>query len=115
MQDAPFGVGGKQLPQFPQIAGQVVVLPDGGLEDPAAQRGDLVVKKAGFIIVVQKIELYLFPVDGTVDVHHEGLHAARVHGGHDLQYTNGSHVYSSASSRVRQSFSSALASSRSRG
>ena len=82
--DAPLGVGGKQRPQFTQIAGQVVVLPDGQLEDAPAQRTDFIVKKARLIVMIEKIELDLLPVDRAVDVHDKGLHAAGVHGGHDL-------------------------------
>ena len=82
--DAPLGVGGKQLPQFMQVAGQIVVLPDGQLEDAPAQCADLIVKKARLIVMIEKIELDLFAVNGAVDVHDKGLHAAGVHGGHDL-------------------------------
>ena len=82
--DAPLGVGGKQRPQFTQVAGQVVVLPDGQLEDAPAQRTDFIVKKARLIVMIEKIELDLLPVDRAVDVHDKGLHAAGVHGGHDL-------------------------------
>ena len=82
--DAPLGVGGKQRPQITQIAGQVVVLPDGQLEDAPAQRTDFIVKKTRLIVMIEKIELDLLPVDRAVDVHDKGLHAAGVHGGHDL-------------------------------
>ena len=84
VQDAPFGVGGKQLVQIAQVAGQVVVLPDGGFVDPPAETGDLIVKKARFIVMIQKVELHLVPVNGAVNVHDEGFHAAGVHGGHNL-------------------------------
>ena len=84
VQDAPFGVGGKELMQIAQVAGEVIVLPDGGFVDAPAKAGDLVVKKARFIVMIQKVELHLVPVNGAVNVHDEGFHAAGVHGGHNL-------------------------------
>ena len=59
--DAPLWVGGKQRPQFTQVAGQIVVLPDGQLEDAPAQRTDFIVKKARLIVMIEKIELNLLP------------------------------------------------------
>ena len=115
VQNAPLGVGGKQRAQVAQVAGQVVVLPHGQLKDAPAQRFDLLIKKAGFVVMVQKVKLYLRAVDGAVQVHHKGLHAAGVHGGHDLQNADRRHHKSSASSCTRQSFSSASASSLRRG
>ena len=78
--DAPLRVGGKQTAQLAQIAGEVIVLPDGQLIDAPAQRTDLVIKKAR----LQKIELHLLTVESAVDIHDKGFHAACVHGGHDL-------------------------------
>ena len=34
--------------------------------------------------MIQKIELHLLTVEGAVDIHDKGFHAACVHGGHDL-------------------------------
>ena len=82
--DAPLRVGGKQTAQLAQIAGEVIVLPDGQLIDAPAQRTDLVIKKARFIVMIQKIELHLLTVESAVDIHDKGFHAACVHGGHDL-------------------------------
>ena len=82
--NAPLRVGGEQRAQFAQVAGQVIVLPHGQLVDAAAQCADLIIKKARLIVMIQKVELHLIAVDGAVDVHHKGLHAASVHGGHDL-------------------------------
>ena len=82
--DAPLRVGGKQTAQLAQIAGEVIVLPDGQLIDAPAQRTDLIIKKARFIVMIQKIELHLLTVESAVDIHDKGFHAACVHGGHDL-------------------------------
>ena len=79
-----FRVSGKKLVQLVQVLGKVVVLPDGELGDPPAQVQDLFIVKAGHIVVVQKIELDLFPIHGAVEVHDEGLHAAGIHSGHHL-------------------------------
>ena len=105
--DAPLRVGGKQGAQLAQVAGNVIVLPDGQLVNTAAQGTYLIVKKARLIVMVEEIKLHLFAVDGAVYVHDERLHAAGVHGGHDLQNTDRRHH--SASSWVRQSLSAACA------
>ena len=79
-----FRVSGEKLVQLVQIFRKVVVLPDGELGDPPAQAQNLFIVEAGHIVMVQEIELDLFPVHGAVEVHDEGLHAAGVHGGHHL-------------------------------
>ena len=50
--DAPLRVGGKQTAQLAQIAGKVIVLPDGQLIDAPAQRTDLVIKKTRLIVMI---------------------------------------------------------------
>ena len=60
-------------------------------KDIAAQLKNLLVIKTGHIIMIQKIKLNFFPVNGAVNIHDKGFHAAGIHGGDDLKYTNGSH------------------------
>ena len=89
MQDTPLRVGSKQGVQLMQIAGQVVVLTNGGFIDAPAQLPDFIVKKARFIVMIEKVKLHPLAVDGAVDVHDKGFHAASVHSGHNLQHTDG--------------------------
>ena len=84
VENAVLGPFAEQTVQLGKIAGQVVVLPDRQFGDAPAQRFDLPVKKAGLVVMIQEVELHPIPVDGAVNIHHKGFHAARVHGGHDL-------------------------------
>jgi len=67
-----------------QVFRDIIVLPHRQLGNVPAQGFNFSIIKAGLIIVVQKVKLYLAAVHGTVDIHDKGFHAASVHGGHDL-------------------------------
>lgn len=82
--DLVFRVRGKKGAQVMQVFRDIIVLPHRQLGNVPAQGFNFSIIKAGLIIVVQKVKLYLAAVHGTVDIHDKGFHAAGVHGGHDL-------------------------------